>query len=361
MSSSYSVELLEIDDRVKKILRMRGIENLNPVQTEAIKRGLLNGKSLLLASPTGSGKTLIAELGIISFLLKNKGLKAVYVTPLRSLTSEKYQTFKVWEELGFRVAMSSGDYDSDDEWLQEYDIIVTTYEKLDSLWRHRPRWIKDVGYFVLDELHYINDMERGPIIEAVAIRAKKYTVLALSATISNYVEIARWLGAEPIYINWRPVPLIEGVVYPEGKDFVVIYNDNSVQRIKGNDAIIACTLHSLRKNGQVLIFRNSRKMTESTAIKISQYLNFLDFNYEELYKLSEEIKNIEDAGFSEVTLLSSLIKKGVAYHHAGLSKTLRDFIENAFRRRLLKVIVATPTLAAGVNLPARTVIIGDIY
>lgn len=364
MSIDANIEFLEIDERVKKILKMRGINKLNPVQLEAVKKGLLNGKNLLLASPTGSGKTLIAELGIISFLLKNRGLKAVYVTPLRSLTSEKYQTLKVWEELGFRVAMSSGDYDSEDEWLQAYDIIVTTYEKIDSLWRHRPKWINDVRYFVLDELHYINDPERGPIIEAVAIRAKKYNLLALSATISNYNEIAKWLGAEPIYINWRPVPLIEGVIYPEGnKTFVIIYNNNKIMKIKGDNAIIAYTIESLKKNGQVLIFRNSRKMAENTAIEISKYINYflLDLDYKELSKLSEEIKNIEDAGLNEINLLSSLVKKGVAYHHAGLSKSLRDIIEESFRKRLLKVIVATPTLAAGVNLPARTVIIGDIY
>ncbi|MEM3515887.1 MAG: DEAD/DEAH box helicase, partial [Saccharolobus sp.] len=132
-----SVEQLELPSNVIEILKNRGISKLNPPQTEAIKKGLLDGKRLLLASPTGSGKTLIAELGIISFLLKHGG-KAVYVTPLRALTNEKYSVFKEWEKIGFKVAMTSGDYDTEDIWLKDYDIIVTTYEKLDSLWRHRP-------------------------------------------------------------------------------------------------------------------------------------------------------------------------------------------------------------------------------
>jgi helicase len=167
-----SVDTLPVDKRIKEILIARGIKYLNPVQTEAIRKGLLDGKNLLLASPTGSGKTLIAELGIINYLISNPSSKAVYVTPLRALTNEKFLIFKTWESIGFKVAMTSGDYDSDDEFLEDYDIIITTYEKLDSLWRHRPSWLNKVSYFVLDELHYINDGDRGPIVESVAVRLK---------------------------------------------------------------------------------------------------------------------------------------------------------------------------------------------
>lgn len=104
------VSELPLPKEVIEIILKRGITKLNPPQTEAVKKGLLDNKKLLLTSPTGSGKTLIAELGMVSFLLKNKG-KAVYVTPLRALTNEKYSTFKDWEKLGFKVAMTSGDYD----------------------------------------------------------------------------------------------------------------------------------------------------------------------------------------------------------------------------------------------------------
>ncbi len=354
------VSELPLPKEVIEIILKRGITKLNPPQTEAVKKGLLDNKKLLLTSPTGSGKTLIAELGMVSFLLKNKG-KAVYVTPLRALTNEKYSTFKDWEKLGFKVAMTSGDYDTDDAWLENYDIIVTTYEKLDSLWRHRPKWLNDVKYFVLDELHYLNDSERGPVVESVAIRAKKHNLLALSATISNYKQVSNWLGTEPITVNWRPVPLIEGVLYPDKKGYTVLFKDNSTKKVYGDDPIIAYTLDSLNRNGQVLIFRNSRRIVESTAMKIASYMNFITLDDKGISEIITKLEEVEDGGSEEKEALKELVSKGVAFHHAGLSKGLRDLIEEGFRQRKIKVIVATPTLAAGVNLPARTVIVGDIY
>jgi helicase len=353
------IDKLNLDERIIKILKKKGIEKLNPVQTDAVNSGLLEGKRLLVTSPTGSGKTLIAELGIISHLLSNGG-KAVYITPLKALTAEKYNDLKNWEELGFKVGMTSGDYDSDDAWLKNYDIIVSTYEKIDSLWRHNPSWLSEVDYFVLDEFHYLNDEERGPVVESVAIRAKRKNLLALSATISNYEKIANWLNAIPVTTNWRPVPLREGVIVEGKKSYQVIFPDETIE-IKGNDPIIAYTLYVLEHGGQVLVFRNSRKMAESTAKKISSSMGLLSLPDKELLKVGEEIKNVEDAGSDEKEELYELVVRGVAFHHAGLSKGLREIIERAFRERKIKVIVATPTLAAGVNLPARAVIIGDFH
>ncbi|MDT7901177.1 MAG: ATP-dependent DNA helicase Hel308 [Acidianus sp.] len=353
------IDKLNLDERIIKILKKKGIEKLNPVQTDAVNSGLLEGKRLLVTSPTGSGKTLIAELGIISHLLSNGG-KAVYITPLKALTAEKYNELKDWEELGFKVGMTSGDYDSDDAWLKNYDIIVSTYEKIDSLWRHNPSWLSEVDYFVLDEFHYLNDEERGPVVESVAIRAKRKNLLALSATISNYEKIANWLNAIPVTTNWRSVPLREGVIVEGKKSYQVIFPDETIE-IKGNDPIIAYTLYVLEHGGQVLVFRNSRKMAESTAKKISSSMGLLSLPDKELLKVGEEIKNVEDAGSDEKEELYELVVRGVAFHHAGLSKGLREIIERAFRERKIKVIVATPTLAAGVNLPARAVIIGDFH
>ncbi|QIW23455.1 DEAD/DEAH box helicase [Sulfolobus sp. S-194] len=358
---TISIVDLPLDIKIIDILKRRGIRTLNPPQSEAIRKGLLDGKRLLVTSPTASGKTLIAELGIINYLL-SKGGKAIYITPLRALTNEKYNTFKDWETLGIKIGMTSGDYDTDDAWLENYDIIVTTYEKLDSLWRHKAKWLNEVSYFVLDEFHYLNDPERGPTVESVAIRAKKRgIVLGLSATISNGKEIANWLDAELVATNWRPVPLKEGIIYPEKKGFVILYKDNTSRKIYGDDAIIAYTLDIISKGGQVLIFRSSRKLAESTARKIIQYMNFIKLEDKKLLEIARKIKEVEDAGSNEKEDLYNLVLRGVAYHHAGLSKGLRDIIESSFRDRILKVIVATPTLAAGVNLPARAVVIGDIY
>ncbi|PVU76680.1 DEAD/DEAH box helicase, partial [Acidianus hospitalis] len=316
------IDKLNLDERIIKILKKKGIEKLNPVQTDAVNSGLLEGKRLLVTSPTGSGKTLIAELGIISHLLSNGG-KAVYITPLKALTAEKYNELKDWEELGFKVGMTSGDYDSDDAWLKNYDIIVSTYEKIDSLWRHNPSWLSEVDYFVLDEFHYLNDEERGPVVESVAIRAKRKNLLALSATISNYEKIANWLNAIPVTTNWRPVPLREGVIVEGKKSYQVIFPDETIE-IKGNDPIIAYTLYVLEHGGQVLVFRNSRKMAESTAKKISSSMGLLSLPDKELLKVGEEIKNVEDAGSDEKEELYELVVRGVAFHHAGLSKGLRE-------------------------------------
>jgi len=358
-----SVDSLPVNEKIKDILKKRGIQKLNPPQTEAVQKGLLDDKPLLIVSPTASGKTLMAELGMVSHLI-NKGGKAVYATPLRALTNEKYVTFKDWEQLGLKVAMTSGDYDTDDYWLKDYDIIVATYEKLDSLWRHNSPWLKEVDYFVLDEFHYMNDPERGPVVESVAVRAKrKGTILALSATIGNYKQIAEWLKADVVATNWRPVPLKEGVLYVgnKKKDFVVMYKDGTFRKVYGECPIVAYALDVISKDGQVLIFRSSRKYAEATAVKISQYMNFVKLNDKKLHEVAERVKEVEDGGSNEKEALYNLILKGVAYHHAGLSKGLRDIIENAFRGRIIKVIVATPTLAAGVNLPARAVVIGDIH
>jgi helicase len=351
-----SIEDLDLPSGVKEVLSRRGIRSFNPVQSEAISKGLLEGARLLLASPTGSGKTLVAELGMISSL-KREGGKAVYVTPLRALTHEKYRTFKDWEVLGFKVSMTSGDYDSEDAWLRNYDIVVTTYEKLDSLWRHGSRWLKDVNYFVLDEIHYISDQERGPVIEGVAVRAKKKTVLALSATISNYQRVADWLSATPIITNWRPVPLKQGVIYQQSRKWKVLMEDGSEFSLEGSDPIIGYALRTIEKGGQVLVFRNSRRMAEQTAARIAEAMG----ETEEGKEVAEEVQGVEEGSTWEKSSLSTLTRRGVAYHHAGLSRELREVIERNFLERRIKVIVSTPTLAAGVNLPARVVIVGDIH
>ncbi|EHP68103.1 superfamily II helicase [Metallosphaera yellowstonensis MK1] len=349
---------LNVNEKVKEVLRSRGIVTLNPVQSEAVRKGLLEGKRLLLTSPTGSGKTLIAELGMISHLLKG-GRRAIYTTPLRALTSEKYHEFKAWESLGIKVGMTSGEYDTDDAWLRNYQLIVTTYEKLDSLWRHGPSWLFETDYFVLDEFHYINDGERGPVVESVAVKAKRRNLLVLSATISNHSEIAKWLEAEAVTTNWRPVPLREGVLVPDRGGFVVSFADGSSYKLRGNDAILAFTRKVVDEGGQVLLFRNSRRMAETTARKVAEL--DLEVKRKEIEDLIAKLEEVDDAGSNEKEALRELLERGVAFHHAGLSRGLREVIEDGFRKRIIKVITATPTLAAGVNLPARAVIIGDIY
>jgi len=166
------IEKLPIPESIKQVIIKSGITELYPPQEEAVRAGVLNGKNLVLASPTASGKTLTAELCALKHVLLKDG-KVLYLTPLRALASEKYEEFKKYtvarKRSGrrVRVGISTGDYDSSDPWLERYDIIVTTNEKADSLLRHRTRWMDEISLIVADEVHLLNDAERGPTLEVV--------------------------------------------------------------------------------------------------------------------------------------------------------------------------------------------------
>jgi len=314
---------------------------------------------LVVSAPTASGKTLIAELAIVKRVVEEKA-KALYLTPLRALAYEKWLEFKKYEERGLlRTAVTTGDYDSDDRWLSNYDVIVCTNEKLDSLIRHRATWLDEVKVVVSDEVHLINDPERGPTLEAVLARlrgrSRDLQVVALSATISNAREIAEWLGAELVESDWRPVPLKMGVcvgnriTFDNGEEHVF-------ERVTG-DSIIDMALEVVKDGGQCLVFANTRQNAVKYANKMSRHLE-PHVDPKEVRELCEEIEEGEEASIVNEEL-TSLVRKGVAFHHAGLSARQRRIIEEGFRNFKIKVVCSTPTLAAGVNLPARRVIIQD--
>ena len=160
---------------MKEVIIKSGVSTLYPPQEEAIIAGALNGEDLVLASPTASGKTLTAELCALKHIVEHGG-KVLYLTPLRALANEKYQEFRkysgVRKSSGRRVqvGISTGDFDSSDPWLERYDIIITTNEKADSLLRHRAKWMNEVSLAVADEVHLLNDSERGPTLEVVLAR-----------------------------------------------------------------------------------------------------------------------------------------------------------------------------------------------
>jgi len=341
------------------VLIERGIRRLYPPQEKAVRAGLLKGKNLVVSAPTASGKTLIAELAIVKKVMEERA-KALYLTPLRALAYEKWLEFKKYEERGLlRTAVTTGDYDSDDRWLSNYDVIVCTNEKLDSLIRHRAPWLDEVKVVVSDEVHLINDPERGPTLEAVLARlrgrSRDLQVVALSATISNAREIAEWLGAELVESDWRPVPLKMGVcvgnriAFDNGEEHIF-------ERVTG-DSIIDMALEVVKGGGQCLIFANTRQNAVKYASKMSKYLE-PHVDPKEVRDLCEEIEEGEEAPIVNEEL-ASLVRKGVAFHHAGLSARQRRIIEEGFRGFKIKVVCSTPTLAAGVNLPARRVIIQD--
>jgi len=216
------MELKLIKDSLPKELYgilEKEIENLRPAQEKSVKKGLLQGKNLLVCTPTASGKTLIAEIAAFKSIIEGRG-KAVYIVPLKALASEKYRDFRRRYGNIAKIALSVGDTDSADPYLAEYDLVVTTSEKLDSLIRHNSPWISGIATVVIDEIHLLNDSERGPTLEILITILKKILknvqIIGLSATIGNAEELAEWLQADLVVDEWRPVKLHKGI-YLDGE------------------------------------------------------------------------------------------------------------------------------------------------
>lgn len=205
----------KIPEDIYNILNLE-IKELRPAQEKAIKAGLLNNKNLLVCTPTASGKTLIAELAMLKSILENKG-KAVYIVPLKALAAEKFKDFKRRYEHLIKIALSIGDLDSADPYLERYDLIICTSEKLDSLLRHHAPWINEITVIVADEVHLMNDPGRGPTLEITLTLLKQLIkhlqIIALSATIGNPKELSEWLNANLVEDDWRPVKLHKGIYF----------------------------------------------------------------------------------------------------------------------------------------------------
>ena len=360
------IEKLDIPKPAIDFLKSEGFTKLYPPQAEAVKAGLLEGKSVLVSAPTASGKTLIAILGILSFLSKNKG-KVIYLSPLRALASEKFVEFKKLEKISIgnkiKVGISTGDFENIEKKLESNNVLVLTNEKMDSIIRHGVEWIEDIGLVISDEIHLIGDESRGPTLEMILTQLKrlenKPQILGLSATISNSQELADWLGCNLVQSEWRPVPLSEGV-YDDG---IVTMSDGSTFDVDSSlrGTPIDLGVQCVKEGGQSLIFAETRTRSKSLATKaIDGIEKLLEKNdLDELEKISKKILATNEHT-DLVKTLAILIKKGVAFHHAGLNQTCRQIIESEFRKGTIKLLSSTPTLAAGVNLPARRVVISNI-
>ena len=358
---------LPIPKSVKEILLNTGITDLYPPQEDAVKSGVLDGKNLVLATPTASGKTLIAELCGLNHILHDKG-KVIYLSPLRALANEKFEEFKKYTSITkvngnhVSVGITTGDFDSVDSWLGKFDIIITTNEKADSLLRHRLDWIADVSLVIADEVHLLNDGNRGPTLEVVLARLMhinpQLQVLALSATINNVKEIADWLKATYITTEWRPVILREATLLEQE----ILYKDGSTKKIRKNNPnpTINLAIASVKAGGQALIFASTRKSSVSLAKKLVNPIHELLSTPLKRTLIQEADKILRAREKTKISeSLAKLIMSGTAFHHAGLVNAHRRLIEALFRQGKIKVLTATPTLASGVNLPARTVIIHD--
>lgn len=356
--------LYALPPQVAERLREAGIGELYPPQRAAISAGALEGRSLVLAAPTASGKTLVAELAMLRAVLSQGG-RALYLVPLRALAGEKYEDLrKKYAPLGVKVGLATGDYDRVDGRLADQDILILTNEKADSLLRHRASWLLEgLALVVLDEVHLLADPSRGPTLEVVvaALRHSRpdLQLLALSATIRNAEELADWLGAQAVVSDFRPVPLKSGV-YLSGEIFQA---DGKRRKVGGKlGPLYDLTLEVVREEGQALIFVSTRRSTQALARRLARPLSKLlpEGDREKLAELAARIERALGEPTPICRELAGCVAGGAAFHHAGLHHTQRRLLEGAFRDRLLKVLCTTTTLAAGVNLPARRVIIRDV-
>ena len=354
------VDEIGLDPRIAAKLKEDGIEELYPPQAEAMGP-VMEGRNVVLAIPTASGKSLVAYIAMLQAVLR--GGKALYIVPLKALASEKYEDLSKFSDLGIKVAESTGDYDESDAKLHKYDIVISTSEKADSLLRHRTKWLEQLSVVVADEVHLMNDPGRGPTLEVTLVKFRTFNpeaqLVALSATIKNASELAEWLGAELVTSDWRPVPLREGV-YSDGELF---FTDNSRRKLAaGNSPVAEILRDTLSSGGQCLVFVNSRKSCESQAAALGPLVKGMagPDNLAALAKAADRLVGEQDEPTTMGARLGKCIKSGCAFHHAGLTSAQRRMVERSFKAGQLKCIVATPTLAAGINLPARTVVVRDV-
>jgi helicase len=359
-------------------LRERGIDSLYPPQAEAVEAGVTDGESVVASVPTASGKTMIAELAMLSSVAagvseprsdgpdgersESSGGKALYIVPLRALASEKQAEFEQYEQFGLSVGVSTGNYESDGEWLGDNDVIVATSEKVDSLVRNDAPWIDDLSCVVADEVHLVDDAERGPTLEVTLAKLRRLNpdiqVVALSATVGNADAVAGWLDAELVDTTWRPIELRKGVHFGQALHL----DDGSTQEVpvrRGRKQTVSLVRDALEDGGSSLVFVNSRRNAEAEARRLGDAVSeFLTPDERaRLADLAEEIRDRSDTETSDD--LADAVENGAAFHHAGLQRADRGAIEDAFRDRHIKAISATPTLAAGVNTPARRVVVRD--
>ena len=378
LHAMHPEEVPELPTGVADRLRQDGVDDLYPPQAAAVEAGVTRGESLVASVPTASGKTLIAELAMLSSVAR--GGKALYIVPLRALASEKAAEFERWENLGFDVGVSTGNYDADGEWLASRDIVVATSEKVDSLVRNGAAWIDDLSCVVADEIHLVDDTGRGPTLEVTLGKLRTLNpglqVVALSATVDNADVIATWLDAELVESEWRPIDLRTGVHYGNA----VTFDDGSQREVavdSGGRATAALVDDALAggeteqddshgdadsshdDQGSSLVFVNSRRNAEAAAKRLGEVTDthLTDDERGRLAELAAEVRDVSDTDTSDT--LADCVADGAAFHHAGLAPEHRSLVEEAFRDRLVKCVSATPTLAAGVNTPSRRVIVRD--
>ena len=371
----------QIDERLKKMLEENwGISQLFPPQARALPNSL-DGRNLMLAIPTASGKSLVAHITMAHRLSNDlKGMRGVYIVPLKALASEKFRELsEICKSVDLRVGLAIGDRSSENNFVEDSDVLVCTSEKLDSMLRSNPSLMDDIGIVVADEFHLLQDPSRGPTLEILLSRIRHRVegaqILALSATVGNANDLAEWLDADLVKSEWRPIALYSGTLTGLDLRYHSVESpggDFSLPEPKRLDGGGNKNLHSVlddttEMSKQMLVFVASRSSAQKEARELSKHvkskLDAEDHNFSDSVTESwDEMANslsVRESGSVTAKALANAVRGGVGFHHAGLTSSQRRVVEEGFRTGNLLCIVATPTLAQGVNLPASRVVIRD--
>jgi helicase len=336
---------------------------LLPIQTRAVcKHGLLEGKSLVVFAPTSSGKTFVGELATIHAVEQRR--KVFYLSPLKAIAHEKYEEFVLrYQDMGITVALSTRDYSKDDERIrdQQFDIAILVYEKLQSLLISKTSLLEGVGLVVVDELQMLGDETRGAGLELlltkVLLTNPSPQIVGLSAVLPEAASIAKWLKAQVLETDIRPVELRKGALLAQ----TFHYREHNAKQ-EGTEKLLPLPVPRQRSGmveAAVMLGANA----EQTIIFLADKKGTLDVT-EELYQQAkfppahqalEELYSFERC--SERDILCRLLERGVAFHNADLGWEYRAVVEQAFRTGEIRVLVSTSTLAMGMNLPCTNVLI----
>ena len=367
---SAHTDLLDLLPLPRAALRFPEFEALysfthfNPVQTQMFFTVYNTDHNVLLGAPTGSGKTVAAELAVFRLLRAHPGMKAVYVAPLKALVSERMKDWqrKFGQKLGKKVVELTGDVTPDALSLRMSDIVITTPEKWDGItrgWRKR-NFVKDVGLVIFDEVHLLGE-DRGPVLEVIVSRmryiasktGRNIRFQGLSTALANARDLATWLGVDDVGLfnfrpSVRPIPMETHVKGFPGQAYC------PRMATMNKPAFAAISTYSPDK--PVLVFVSSRRQTRLTALELISLCatssdnprRFLRMTEEEVSSYTERIKD---------PALQHTLTFGVGIHHAGLADTDRAIVEELFCSVKIQVLVCTSTLAWGVNFPAHLVIV----
>ncbi|KAI4865811.1 Sec63-domain-containing protein [Hypoxylon rubiginosum] len=370
-TESVYTDLLNLQPLPISALNNPGLEEIyarrfqffNPMQTQIFHTLYHTPANVLLGSPTGSGKTVAAELAMWWAFRERPGSKVVYIAPMKALVRERVKDWgaRLAGPLGLKLVELTGDNTPDTRTIKDADIIVTTPEKWDGIsrsWQTRG-YVRQVSLVIIDEIHLLAG-DRGPILEIIVSRMNyiaqstknSVRLLGMSTACANATDLANWLGVKEGLFNFRhsvrPVPLelyIDG--FPEVRGFCPLMQ--SMNR----PTFLAIKTHSPDK--PVIVFVPSRRQTRLTAKDLINLCGMED-NPRRFVNMSEDdlqlnLTRVKDDALKEA------INFGIGLHHAGLVESDRQLAEELFLNNKIQILVATSTLAWGVNLPAHLVVV----